>query len=301
MLRSGGTTGYLFDGDRVMADSRADYTDGGVTGIISERASGVSKAYHGDHLGSTRGLTNGSETVTDTCEYDAWGLGIASTGSTATPFGFAGGHGYQRDPDSGLMLLGARYYDPSIGRFISRDPIGYEGGLNLYAYCNGDPVNAVDPDGEDWRWAITIKVVAKLFVGMVVGDTGGGAPTDPGGLGNRTGPRPVRGVPTSGLGPDPPDLPFRKGPLPPPRVSPNWGPPPAEIGVPRGGYRPPIRLGGGGYGSGGGIGAVGTIAGGLGALTEGLRPVVSIRTRFDDYYNGGFEEGTNGAPRISPL
>jgi RHS repeat-associated protein len=70
----------------------------------------------------------------------------------ATPFGFVGGEGYQSDPDSGLMLLGARYYDPSSGRFISRDPIGYEGGLNLYAYCENDPVNGIDPDGLLVRW-----------------------------------------------------------------------------------------------------------------------------------------------------
>src|SRR5262249_1183859 len=63
------------------------------------------------------------------------------------------GHGYQADADSGLMLLGARYYDASIGRFISRDPIGYEGGLNLYAYCEDDPVDGADATGLDVGWA----------------------------------------------------------------------------------------------------------------------------------------------------
>jgi RHS repeat-associated protein len=65
-----------------------------------------------------------------------------------TPFGFVGGEGYQSDPDSGLMLLGARYYDPSIGRFISRDPIRYGGGdANIYRYCGNSPVSATDPSG----------------------------------------------------------------------------------------------------------------------------------------------------------
>lgn len=130
----------------MLADSRADYTAGGVTGIISERASGTSKYYHGDQLSSTRGLTNSSQSITDSREYDAWGLAL-TTSSIPTPFGFAGGAGYQRDPDSGLMLLGQRYYDPSIGRFVSRDPISFQGGTNLYAYATNSPAAAVDPDG----------------------------------------------------------------------------------------------------------------------------------------------------------
>src|SRR5205823_12548963 len=69
---SGGTTSYLFDGSSVLADSRADYTRGGANGIISERASGTSKYYHGDQLSSTRGMTNSSQTITDSREYDAF-------------------------------------------------------------------------------------------------------------------------------------------------------------------------------------------------------------------------------------
>src|SRR5207247_1890015 len=56
--------------------------------------------------------------------------------------------GYRTDSDSGLLLLGQRYYDPSLGRFISRDPTGYGGGdPNLYRYSNNNPVNASDPNG----------------------------------------------------------------------------------------------------------------------------------------------------------
>ncbi|MFN3650394.1 MAG: RHS repeat-associated core domain-containing protein [Armatimonadota bacterium] len=143
---SAGTTTYVFDGNDVVADSRADYTRGGVTGLVSEREGSTSRTYHGDQLGSTRGLTNSSQSVTHSREYDAFGMTVAGTG-LPTPFGFVGGQGYQKDPDSGLMLLGARYYDPSVGRFISRDPIGYSGGLNLYAYSSNNPVNATDPRG----------------------------------------------------------------------------------------------------------------------------------------------------------
>ncbi|MFH0856185.1 MAG: RHS repeat-associated core domain-containing protein [Candidatus Omnitrophota bacterium] len=48
---------------------------------------------------------------------------------------------------SGLVYFGARYYDPRIGRFISRDPSGMTDGPNLYVYCKNDPVNAVDLRG----------------------------------------------------------------------------------------------------------------------------------------------------------
>src|SRR5947209_7907497 len=66
-----------------------------------------------------------------------------------TPLGWQGQSGAYFDTSSGLIKLGLRYYSPSLGRFISRDPIGFAGGLNLYGYCNGDPVNGCDASGLD--------------------------------------------------------------------------------------------------------------------------------------------------------
>ena len=48
---------------------------------------------------------------------------------------------------TGFYYMGARYYDPINGRFLSPDPLGHDVGLDLYSYCNGDPVNGLDPDG----------------------------------------------------------------------------------------------------------------------------------------------------------
>ncbi len=59
-------------------------------------------------------------------------------------YGYAG---REPDPSSGLVYMRARYYDAALGRFISRDPIGLSGGLNVYAYVGNNPVNYVDPDG----------------------------------------------------------------------------------------------------------------------------------------------------------
>jgi RHS repeat-associated protein len=55
--------------------------------------------------------------------------------------------GPQYEHGSRLEIIGARYYDPDLGRFLSEDPIGISGGLNLYAYAGNDPVNKADPTG----------------------------------------------------------------------------------------------------------------------------------------------------------
>ena len=66
--------------------------------------------------------------------------------------------GQQYDQQTGLYYMRARYYDPALGRFLSEDPIGIAGGLNLYAYAGNDPVNQWDPTGLsagvtcDWVW-----------------------------------------------------------------------------------------------------------------------------------------------------
>ena len=60
---------------------------------------------------------------------------------------FAGQKGYVNDDLSGMQLLGARYYIPALGRFLTQDPIGHEGGLNLYAYCGDSPLMSSDPSG----------------------------------------------------------------------------------------------------------------------------------------------------------
>ena len=124
----------------MLVDSTATYTPG-----ISERRSGTTKFYHGDNLGSTRGITNTSQTATDGILYDAFGLVVSRTGNTPTPFGFVGREQYQTDADSGLLLLGHRYYDPYTGRFISQDPIA--DGVNWYAYVANNPLSGIDPQG----------------------------------------------------------------------------------------------------------------------------------------------------------
>ena len=62
--------------------------------------------------------------------------------------GFGGQFGYYTDTETGLLCLTHRHYDPGTGKFINRDPIGYKGGINLYGFADGNPVNESDPSGD---------------------------------------------------------------------------------------------------------------------------------------------------------
>lgn len=85
-----------------------------------------------------------------------------------TPFGFAGG---LYDRDTGLVHFGAREYDPQVGRWISKDPIGFAGGdANLFGYVLNDPVNFIDPGGlTGLGSSIGRGVVSGVAVGAAVG------------------------------------------------------------------------------------------------------------------------------------
>jgi RHS repeat-associated protein len=82
--------------------------------------------------------------------HGAYGMGLDAT-STTSPFGFGAQWGYYTDQanasDTGMLLCTWRYYDPLTGRFLTRDPIGYAGGLNLYAFAGNNPVSFADPSG----------------------------------------------------------------------------------------------------------------------------------------------------------
>jgi RHS repeat-associated protein len=88
--------------------------------------------------------------------------------TAANPLRFPG---QQFDANLGLHYNYFRTYDPATGRYLETDPIGLEGGMNLYAYVDGNPVNYVDPDGE-----IPLLVPVLGVIGRgIVGGIGGGA------------------------------------------------------------------------------------------------------------------------------
>lgn len=102
--------------------------------------------YSRDHLGSIREVTNAAGALQARYDYDAYGNSVVVDGKMNVDFGYTG-H-YFHAP-SGLNLTLYRVYNPALGRWLSRDPIGEAGGLNLYRYVSNDPLQYVDPTGLD--------------------------------------------------------------------------------------------------------------------------------------------------------
>ncbi|HIE5948340.1 TPA: RHS repeat domain-containing protein, partial [Burkholderia cepacia] len=106
--------------------------------------------YQCDHLGTPQELTDEQSEIAWSAEYRAWGvvkeaLHKASDGRVElrNPIRFQGQY---HDQETGLHYNRHRYYDPNSGRFISKDPIGIEGGINVYAYVK-NPIVWIDPLG----------------------------------------------------------------------------------------------------------------------------------------------------------
>jgi RHS repeat-associated protein len=98
--------------------------------------------FQADALGSIAKMTSAAGTVTLTRQYNAWGY--LQAGASNGGYAFTG---REWDPETGLYYYRARYYDPKIGRFLSEDPIGFDGGINLYGYVESRPTTATDPYG----------------------------------------------------------------------------------------------------------------------------------------------------------
>jgi RHS repeat-associated protein len=161
-----------YDQDWIYGDYLVDPTTGEVTekraympGIarvedIDAPGTPPVRYYHTDMLGTTRFVTTLSGQPTDETVYTAFGEKVCSlpggdcTNTTDHRYGYAGAFGYQSTindttgvADFPFLHVGARYYDPAIGRFLQRDPIGIEGGLNVYAYVRNGPTKRIDPSG----------------------------------------------------------------------------------------------------------------------------------------------------------
>ena len=108
------------------------------------RRGGVQYYYLQDAEGNVRGLINTAGAVVASYDYSPQGELVGSTGSVTNPYRYKG---REWDAEAGLYFMRARYYDPKVARFVSEDPIGVAGGMSLYAFGGGDPVNYSDPSG----------------------------------------------------------------------------------------------------------------------------------------------------------
>ena len=126
--------------DGLLSDGSATYTD-----AVSQRRGSSTTYAMANWRGDAVRQTNGGGGTDSYRIYDAFGNRLLARYSPVGPFGYAASSGYQEDGDSGLRLLGHRYYDPTTGRFLTRDPA--KDGRNWYAYVDGNPLRSVDPTG----------------------------------------------------------------------------------------------------------------------------------------------------------
>ncbi|MEK6589051.1 MAG: RHS repeat-associated core domain-containing protein, partial [Nitrospinota bacterium] len=100
--------------------------------------------YHADGLGSITALTDGKGKVVQRYDYDSFGKLKRYGNKVKNSYTYTC---REYDRETELYYYRARYYDAKVGRFINRDPIGFEGGINLYVYVGNNPVSYIDPLG----------------------------------------------------------------------------------------------------------------------------------------------------------
>lgn len=160
---------FVYNGNQVAADLDENgelirsYTWGpGIDNLLSMTVHGATETntYYAlkDHQNSVLALTDAAGNVVESYSYDAYGCttifdssGNALTSDLGLPTSAVGNRylwqGREYDSETGLYYFRARWYSPETGRWLSKDPIGISGGLNLYAFCGNNPVNFVDPFG----------------------------------------------------------------------------------------------------------------------------------------------------------
>ncbi len=142
---------YVWDGTRIAEErdgtganvTKRFYPDGEQR--LNEKTLAMEPFFYTrDHLGSIREMTDASGALRARYDYEVWGNSAVVEGDMSLDFGYTG-H-YFHAP-SGLNLTLYRAYGPAMGRWLSRDPIGEAGGINLYGYVDNRPLTHIDPEG----------------------------------------------------------------------------------------------------------------------------------------------------------
>lgn len=145
-------------------------------GIAGMRYNGAHYYFEKNLFGDVLRVYSVYGSVVATFKYDSYGNITSSSGSMADKVKIRY-RGYYYDDETGFYYLQSRYYDPSLCRFISADQ--YElvgvlsqtlGQINLYAYCNNNPIMYTDEEGESF----ILSLVAAIFFGALIGGATGG-------------------------------------------------------------------------------------------------------------------------------
>ncbi len=155
------TTIFYYAGNQVLLEKQGETFTGVYTYGNSLLCRNSENPFYDGH-GSERTVTASSQSVIGAINFEAFGQTAGSTGSSSSPYVYAGAWGYRTDGDAGLMHVGARYYDAQVGRFITRDTVLSE---HPYLYCEHDAVNAVDPSGH----ITAVPALPFILGGAVIG------------------------------------------------------------------------------------------------------------------------------------
>lgn len=137
----------------------ANYTQG--LRLVNQITSTGANYYNFNITGSTIGVTGANGTYANSYSYLPFGELQSSAGILQNPFQFDGEFGVFAQAN-GLYYMQARFYNPSVGRFLNRDPLGVASGQNLYAFSGNDPVNRVDPTGLASNAAIALNTIGVI-------------------------------------------------------------------------------------------------------------------------------------------
>ena len=143
----GYTTTHIWDGQNMAGEITGDDFTGYLRGarLIARKMGDNTQYYHFNGHSDTLSMTDENGAVLQNYTYDAFGNLENLHGLDTNPFRYCGEY---YDVETGFIYLRNRYYDPSMGRFISEDPV--RDGLNWYAYCGNNPVMFVDPWGLEY-------------------------------------------------------------------------------------------------------------------------------------------------------